>query len=168
MAQRVGQRFLSDPVDDELDLIRQRREVPIEVAANAQTALAADARAERDQRVDQPEIVERLGAQLAADPMDVVEAPQDGLRRSRSTPRPAATACSRRTLGAQGDGGQRLTNLVVQLARDPRPLALLRGKRPPAALAPLVLEPIEHRVERLGQRHYLASRAVDGSARRPG
>ena len=40
----------------------------------------------------------------------------------------------------------------MQLARDPLSLILLGQERPASALAALVLEPVEHLVERLGQR----------------
>ena len=49
--------------------------------------------------------------------------------------------------GAQGDGGQRLADLVVQLAGDPQPLGLLGGEGAVGAVAPLGLDPVEHRVE---------------------
>ena len=44
--------------------------------------------------------------------------------------------------------GEHLSDLVVETARDPQPLGLLRTQRPLAALPPLGLEPVEHLVER--------------------
>ncbi|GAB3831964.1 hypothetical protein [Dactylosporangium cerinum] len=43
--------------------------------------------------------------------------------------------------------GKRLTDLVVQLLRDPVPLRLLSGQRAGGAGRPFRLQPIEHRVE---------------------
>jgi hypothetical protein len=40
-------------------------------------------------------------------------------------------------LGSQGHRGERLVNLVVQLARDPQSLVLLSGDDAGGALAPL-------------------------------
>ncbi len=73
------------------------------------------------------------------------------------------------TFGAQRDGGQGLADLVVQLAGDAQPLGLLCGERALGALAPLGLDPIEHRVERLGYRERLtAGPAATTTARWPG
>ena len=52
----------------------------------------------------------------------------------------------------QHGAGQRLADLVVQLAGDPAALALEHAQRLTRALAPLGLQPIEHLVERLRQR----------------
>ena len=48
--------------------------------------------------------------------------------------------------------GKCLANLVVELARDPLPLALLHEQRPAGALASLGLEAVEHLVEGLCER----------------
>ena len=42
--------------------------------------MLADARAEGNQGVDESQVVERLGAQLACDPADLVQAFPDGVR----------------------------------------------------------------------------------------
>ena len=52
----------------------------------------------------------------------------------------------------QHGAGQRLADLVVQLAGDPAALALQHAQRLTRALASLGLQPIEHLVERLRQR----------------
>ena len=52
----------------------------------------------------------------------------------------------------QHGAGQRLADLVVQLAGDPAALALQHAQRLARALAPLGLQPIEHLVERLRER----------------
>ena len=63
--------------------------------------------------------------------------------------------------------GERLADLVVQLARDPPPLGLLHQQRQPRALAALGLEPVEHLVERCRQRADVSIGVRDGH-RRPG
>jgi hypothetical protein len=63
-------------------------------------------------------------------------------------------------LAAQHQPCQRLADLVVQLARDPAPLGLLRGQGAQPALAALTLEPVEHLVERPGQGHHLLVAAI--------
>jgi hypothetical protein len=47
--------------------------------------------------------------------------------------------------GAQSDCGQRLADLVVQLAGDPQPLGLLSGEGAVGAIASLGLDPVEAR-----------------------
>src|SRR5206468_7051454 len=71
------------------------------------------------------------------------------------------TLALRRVLGSQRHRGEGLTEFVVQLARDPESLRLLRGKYASRALAPLRLEPFEHLVERLCEGEYLAARALE-------
>ena len=67
----------------------------------------------------------------------------------------SAGARVRRALGLHCHRGQLLPQLVVQLARDARTLLLLGGQRPANATAPLLLEAIEHAVERLGEGRHL-------------
>jgi hypothetical protein len=47
----------------------------------------------------------------------------------------------------QQHAGQKLTDLVVQVAGDPDTFGLLRGEHPPGASLPLALETVEHLVE---------------------
>ena len=61
----------------------------------------------------------------------------------------------------QHDPGQRLPDAVVELLRDPQPLALLRGQRAAHAVAALGLEPLEHLVEGRGQLGRLGVAAAD-------
>ena len=58
----------------------------------------------------------------------------------------------RQPLDLQHHAGERLADLVVQLARDAPPLGLLDQQRPPGALAALGLQPVEHVVERARER----------------
>ena len=156
MAKRVGQCLLGDAVDHQLDLGAERRQTAFELAQHPHRALALHPQAERDQRVDQPQIVQRLRAQLAGDAADVVEAAVDRIddlaQRLSLCGQLAGGA-----FGAQGDGGQRLADLVVQLAGDAQPLGLLGGERTVGAVAPLGLDAVEHRVEGARQRDHLGA-----------
>ena len=89
--------------------------------------------------------------------------------RSRTAPRPAATALrphARRAARPPSASGRPRRGARARSATRSRSWAASARLR---ALAPLVLEAIEHRVERLGQRHDLTPAAVEtASARRPG
>ena len=63
---------------------------------------------------------------------------------------------------------QGLPDLVVHLARDAQALLLLRGERPARAVAPLGLQPVQHLVERTGQRDQLGRVRVDRGDPAPG
>ena len=63
-------------------------------------------------------------------------------------------------LESQEDGGQRLVDLVVQVARQPAPLLLLRAQDEPARTAALLLDPAQQSPERDRQAlHFLDARA---------
>ena len=66
----------------------------------------------------------------------------------RAEPRSSSGISSRQAFDLQDHPRQRLTDLVVQLARDPLALSLLGQQRPARTLSPLVLQPVEHLVER--------------------
>ena len=95
------------------------------------------------------------------------------ISRTSSTPARVASwsssmaCCSRRWRGAveplelEHDAGERLSDLVVQLAREPHALVLLGGQRAAPARAPLVLEPVEHRVECVPQVGHLRVGALE-------
>ena len=48
--------------------------MPIERAMDSQTLLTVHPPAQRDQRIHEPEVVERLGSELAPDPPHVLKA----------------------------------------------------------------------------------------------
>jgi hypothetical protein len=129
--------------------------------------LRADARAERDQRVDKAEIVERLRPQLARDAAHLVEAVADRVGDAGQLLLRELWIAVGRSFGQQHDRGESLPDLVVQLAGDSRPLGLLRGERRPRRLAPGGLEPVEHRVEGVDERGALGRTGVDSRDPQP-
>ena len=60
--------------------------------------------------------------------------------------------------------GQRLSHIVVQLAGHPPTLGLLDRESAARAVAPLVLESLEHAVEGVAQCGHVGVRGVDGHA----
>ena len=104
--------------------------------------------AERDERGAQAEVVERLRAQPAHEVAHLLDAGARGASSERSSARSSSGARALERLELEHDAGQRLADLVVQLARHPPPLVLLRVERAARAVAALALEPVEHVVER--------------------
>ena len=106
-----------------------------------------DAFAEHEQRARQPEVVERLRPQPARDPAHLLEAAACGLLRLDHAGTGQVVDVARHAAELQHDARQALPDAVVELLRDPQPLALLRGERAADAVAALGLEPLEHLVE---------------------
>ena len=111
--------------------------------------LGVDPRAERDQRVDEAEVVESLGAQLARDAAHLVQALPDRVRYAAEGLRCQRRVAIRCSLGLDRHGSERLPDLVVELLRDTQPLGLLRSERRAGGVAPGALQPVEHGVERI-------------------
>src|ERR671915_971595 len=99
---------------------------------------------ERDERGDETEIVEGLGAKLACDPADVVKARPRRLLGFAELVLQVGGGLLRQSTELEHYRRQRLTDLVVELLGDALPLGLLRLERVPAALVPLQLEAVEH------------------------
>src|SRR3954466_14272092 len=68
---------------------------------------------------------------------------------------------ARERLAAQHQTGEDLTDLVMQLARDPPALPLRGGECPAPPPTPLPRETIEHPVDLAGQRGALPPRRID-------
>ena len=100
----------------------------------------------------QPEILERFGAQPACDPAHLLGAMASGLAKLVELVSELVRDLAGQSFDLEHDAGERLADLVVQLARDPLALALLDEQRPARAVAPLGLQPVEHLVEGLRQR----------------
>src|SRR6185437_2397118 len=102
-------------------------ELAVERALDVQAARLDDRRAECDQRAPQAELVEHLGSQAAGDRPDVLGAAAGGLADGLELDPDVLRRATRDRLAAQEEPGERLADLVVQLARDPLPLRLLGG-----------------------------------------
>src|SRR5581483_1239234 len=134
----VRQALLGDAVDGQLRLLRERGQLVCEAPLDPQPALVAELARELGQRADEAELVEHLRPQLAADPPDLLE---------RLPDRRLGLLAPRLAFELEQDARQHLSDLVVEAARDPRALGLLRAQHAPRALAALRLEPAEHVVE---------------------
>jgi nucleotide-binding universal stress UspA family protein len=117
-----------------------------------QAGLPAERAGQRCQRGLQPELVERLRPQPSRDAADVLGAAPCLLAQLLEIDAERRRATAGNGLAAQHEPGERLPDLIVQLAGDPPALALLGAQRPQRALAALVLQAIEHVVERVRQR----------------
>ena len=123
-------------------------------------ALIADASAERDQRVDQAELVKRPGSQLQRDPTNVREGLLDDLGQLGELGVLAAgplRSCSARSATAVSVWP--ISSWSSRAIR--RRSSSWAARRAPRALAPLGLQAIEHLVERLRQRDRLATGASE-------
>ena len=157
----VGRDLLVDAIDRQVLLGRQRRQVGREAVPHLQPAVLGEAGGERDQSAAQAELVERLGTQTTGDVAHLLRALARRLAHLGDGVLQLGRRGTAEAVELQDDPGQRLPELVVQLASEPATLALLRGQRPLCALAPLVLEPVQHLVERVEQVADLADRAVE-------
>ena len=126
-------------------------QVPVQFAPDPQPALASIREHSAIERVDEPEVVERLGRSSRP-----IRRTSSRLRSavaaiSVSAPRPARRPRrppARRAGRSRSASGRPL----VELACDPRPLALLGGEDPPAALEPLPSSRSSIAFERAGER----------------
>ena len=153
----VGQRLLGDAIEHDLDVLAERAAVGVEVAVDG-TPLWRVKR-----------VASAFSALASPSSTSVSGAGRGAMRRTSSRLRRAPSrACSRSpSSGAriacvdlQQHAGQRLAELVVQLARHPPALVLLGANGAAGALAALVLQAVEHVVERLGQLlHLVGARA---------
>ena len=108
--------------------------------------------AQRDQGVDETQIVERFRAQLAGDSANLVEAVADGIGDASELRRRRRGIARGGALGLERDGREGLPDLVVELPRDSKPFRLLGGQRSSGRFMARPLQAVEHRVERRGKR----------------
>ena len=125
----VGQRLLDDAVDDDLLVGRSSSTGRRASSGSSRAGLAAKSVDLRAQRGLQAVVVERGRAQLAREAQQLVHR----LRRDAPASRAARAASSGGAawalrLEAQQDAGQRLVDLVVQVAGEPRALVLLAAQ----------------------------------------
>src|SRR5215211_6576364 len=160
VAYDVGDAFLRHAVDDEL-LLGGQRQIAFEGAGDLDPGPIGDRRAQRQQRALQPELVERFGAQALGDHPHVLRARARRLAKLLEIAAQLRGCPARERLAAQHQSGEDLSDLVMQLARDPPALALLGGERSARTLTALALETVEHPVERLRQPGDLPARRID-------
>ena len=157
----VRERLLGHPIDDQLRLRTQRRKIRVDVAGDPNRRAPGDRVRQRRKRGGQAQVVERLRPQALRDLPYRLERPAQILAsRGHLVPsHPGARTC--RLLELEHDRSQSLADLVVQLARDPQALPLLRGQRSTGALPPLRLEPANHVVDGVGHLGHLWIGATD-------
>ena len=114
----------------------ERRQVGCRGAARrARPACSLSRAASAASALREPELVERFGPQPRAMRRTSSRLRADGLARlARAVRRPPATAAAR-LVELQQHAGQRLADLVVELARDPPALGLLGARAPGRALS---------------------------------
>ena len=121
---------------------------------DADVRLLAECSGECRERALQPEVFERLGPELPGDSADVLGALAGRLAQLVELGPEVIRDPRGEAFDLEHHAGQRLADLVVELARDPASLTLLDEQRAPCAVAPLELEPVEHLVERLRERRH--------------
>ena len=131
----VRQRLLHDPVERGLDVARQ----PVADARlelDPHPGLLGEGLAQALERGDEAEVVERLRPQLDREPADVVQRLDDLLAHGGERRGPLLVG-PRLLDGLQPEQHRRqlLPGLVVQLAREPAPLELLRLDDPAQRVA---------------------------------
>ena len=165
MAGDVGQAFLGDAVEDELDVAIELTELRVNPSVDGDARSPCERAREVVEGACESEVVERLGAQLLGDPANLFEVGADCFLCFLER----ASLCGRRIsaelLQEEEDAGHRLADLVVEAAGDSLSLLFsgLQGTR--AGLATLGLQAFEHAVERSLERADLAGA---GRRDRPG
>ena len=170
VASGVGERLLGDPVDDQLGVVVEVGEVAVGRDRRLDLPVRQLLDLSRDRRC-QAEVVERGRAQLAGEREQLAHrlvGERLGLGQFRLQLRRRRLA---RRLEPQQQPGQRLVDLVVEVAGDPRPLLLLGLQRRGPGAPPLGFQPSHHPQEgELDPLHLLGlADAVDrGRQQRPG
>ena len=143
----VREALLGDPVDRQLGVRREARQIRREVALDRDPALVGEPARELRERADQAEVLEQLRPQLLRDPPHLLERLPHRLLRLGDAAAAALRIGVVERVELEQHAGQHLADLVVQPARDAQPLRLLRCERAAAAVAALALESVEHLVE---------------------
>ena len=116
---RRCQTLLGDAVDGQVLLGLQPRQVVGERLPHARARAVGDLRGERDERRAQPELVQRLRPQPAGDLAHVLHAAPRRLLRLADAGVQLRRRPALERLELEHDAGQRLADLVVQLAGEP-------------------------------------------------
>ena len=123
----VRQRLLDDPVEGGLDRRRQPFLAQHRLELDRDRGLLGEGLGQALERGHEPEVVERLRAELDGEAPHVVERlDEQRAQARRRLARPGLVLGLLDRPQAEQHRGERLAGLVVQLARQPAPLELLR------------------------------------------
>src|SRR5438067_3296277 len=145
---RVRERLLDDPVDDRLLVLGDRLRCALPVQQRLDAGLLAEARELALDRGDQAEVIERRRPQLAGQAQELLHRLVDERLELCHLARQRLRHVLADRLQSQQDRGQRLVDLVVEVAREPPAVLLLRAQHEPTRPAPLVLDPAQEAPER--------------------
>ena len=161
VARDVGEGLLRDAIDDQLLLAAELGQLLVELLADGDAGPLGEALAQHRQGADQPQVVQRFGAQLQGDPPHVLQAGADGLLDVLDIPAQRLGGQAADPGEAEQHRGQLLADLVVQFQGDPQPLGLLGLEHPAGGLAALGLQAGQHLVE--GERQLTRLRGGAGA-----
>lgn len=154
MLEDVGERFLGNTVQNQLDLRRETLAESIDRVFRHDSGLVLEALGGRAERFPQPEIVQGWWSQLERQTTDALDRlDRHILQFLRESPDLVVARCLERCQ-PQELGEQNLRGVIVQLARDSLPFVLLRlddlvGQE--LQLLPVTLELVQCLIERLGK-----------------
>ena len=133
----------------------------LDLSIDAQPRTPSEPIAERGERAGEPEVLERLGAEVGRDASDVLEACARRVLRFAQFPAQVIRQALFEPAQLEEHRGQCLPDLVVQLLGDPQALGLVCGEHSARRLVALQLQPREHLVE--GDRELAGLRGKPGS-----
>src|SRR6266511_2839386 len=176
MADHVRERLLGDPIGDELDLRPDIREIALGVEARLDAGLVSEFFDRSGERRLQPHVVEHRGAQGASQVEQLPHRLVGHHLGFDELPVELRRRLVARRLEVQQHAGQRLVDLVVEVARHPGALLLHRLECRARGTPALRVEPLQHAPERdlealdlLGLRSTVHQSAeVDAGARQVG
>jgi hypothetical protein len=158
----VGQRLLRDAVEHDLDVLVER-DTSGRASIDEHAALAREARRQRVERARQTELHERVGRRSRRCGAVLERAP-GALARLLEV---GLVGSPDRLIDLQQDAGQRWPSSSCSSRANAAALGLLGSHGAARAVAALVLQPVEHLVERLGQlAHSLAAARCTGACGR--
>ena len=137
MADGVGERLLGDPVEAEGDLGREGAFGAAQAEPHRQPVPPLDLRAVIAQRLGQPEPLEDRGVEVVAQAVQIFAQPNQTAAESiqRAPPGITVPVLPADRLELQGEGGEPLAIVVVELAGDPAPGVLVHITAPPVRAA---------------------------------
>ena len=143
----VRERLLKDPVDRGLNVVGQSLRLALVGHADLDPGACREALELRLDRRHQAVVVERGRAQLAGQVQEFLHRLVHEPLQLGDLVHALGRAVMGERLEAQQDRGERLVHLVVEVARQPAALLLLRAHRERAGAAALLLDALEQAVE---------------------